>query len=384
MEQIAYSPEGWSGVESQWTALACALGIRSAFLSTPWMRTWWETFGPELKPQLLIWRDAVRRPVGICVLTLGVRRVGGIPLHTAWLGATAAEQVQSEHNDLLVLPAHRADAVAEISELLKRERVQRLRLRGFPPSVVREFSDTIFCSPTTGFESEDRYADLDALRDSGQPYLQSLSSGPRRQIRRSVREYGKRHGETTLERAVGTVERESVMDELRELHHQRWQSRGKVSAFMSDAAIRFHKRLLETSGCGNNEPDSHDNFRTDLLRIRAGQHTLGALYLLLYRGRVNLYQCGLSYEDNDTDNKLSPGLLSHALAIEHYLQRGFAEYDFLAGEDHAVRYKNTLGARSRPLAWRDCYVPGPSTTLVRTMRSMWRRSKQLAAATGLL
>jgi hypothetical protein len=71
------------------------------------------------------------------------------------------------------------------------------------------------------------------------------------------------------------------------------------------------------------------------------------------------------------------------MAIDHYLQRGFAEYDFLAGEDHAVRYKNTLGALSRPLAWRDCYVPGPSTTLVRTMRSVWRRSKQIVAATGL-
>jgi CelD/BcsL family acetyltransferase involved in cellulose biosynthesis len=378
MEQIAYSPDAWSAVETSWSALTGALGIRSAFMSLPWMRTWWQVFGPELQPQLLIWRDAVRRPVGICVLTQRVRRVGGIPLQTAWLGATADEMVQSEHNDLLVMPAHRAGAIEDISTLLKRDRVQRLRLRGFPPSLVREFSGTIFCSPTTGFESEDRYADLDALRGAGQPYLQTLSSGARRQIRRSIREYAKLHGEVSFERAQGEVQRQSVMDELRELHGRRWRSRGKHSAFLSAAAIRFHQALLETSAAASNdEPDAHDAFRTDLLRIRAGQHTLGVLYMLLYRGRSNLYQCGLSYDDNETDNKLTPGLLSHALAIEHYLQRGFSEYDFLAGEERAVRYKNTLGSCCRPLVWMDCYVPGPSTALVRVMRKGWRRYRQL-------
>src|SRR6185369_11699836 len=180
MEQIAYTPEAWSTVEAPWGALICALRIQSAFMSLPWMRAWWEVFGPELKPRLLVWRDATDQPVGICVLTRGTRRVGGIPLRTAWLGATSDELVQSEHNDLLVLPSYRARAIADIAALLKREGV--LRLRGFSPSLVREFHGTAFCSPTTGFESEDRYADLEALRRTGQPYLQSLTSGARRQI----------------------------------------------------------------------------------------------------------------------------------------------------------------------------------------------------------
>src|SRR6185369_14767438 len=149
MEQIAYTPEAWSTVEAPWGALICALRIQSAFMSLPWMRAWWEVFGPELKPRLLVWRDATDQPVGICVLTRGTRRVGGIPLRTAWLGATSDELVQSEHNDLLVLPSYRARAIADIAALLKREGVQRLRLRGFSPSLVREFHGTAFCSPTT-------------------------------------------------------------------------------------------------------------------------------------------------------------------------------------------------------------------------------------------
>jgi len=165
----------------------------------------------------------------------------------------------------------------------------------------------------------------------------------------------------------------------RELHQRRWSSRGVNSAFLNDAAIRFHQQLLDSSA-GDGEPHM-DSFHVDLLRIRAGKQTLGVLYMLLYAGRANLYQCGLSYDDNDSDNKLAPGLLSHALAIEHYLQRGFAEYDFLAGEEKSIRYKTTLGAQSRSLVWKDCYVPGPSTVLVRTLRTVWRRSRQLVGAT---
>ncbi|HXC59422.1 MAG TPA: GNAT family N-acetyltransferase [Steroidobacteraceae bacterium] len=378
MEQIAYTPEAWSTVEAPWGALICALRIQSAFMSLPWMRAWWEVFGPELKPRLLVWRDATDQPVGICVLTRGTRRVGGIPLRTAWLGATSDELVQSEHNDLLVLPSYRARAIADIAALLKREGVQRLRLRGFSPSLVREFHGTAFCSPTTGFESEDRYADLEALRRTGQPYLQSLTSGARRQIKRSMREYTQRHGEVVLERASSAAQRQADMQDLRELHQRRWSSRGVNSAFLNDAAIRFHQQLLDSSA-GDGEPHM-DSFHIDLLRIRAGRQTLGVLYMLLYAGRANLYQCGLSYDDNDSDNKLAPGLLSHALAIEHYLQRGFAEYDFLAGEEKSVRYKTTLGAQSRSLVWKDCYVPGPSTVLVRTLRTVWRRSRQLVGA----
>jgi len=380
MEQIAYSSEAWSAVETSWNALGCALGTRSAFMSLCWMRAWWQVFGPELRPRLLIWRNAKNEIGGICVLTIGSRRVGGIPLRTAWLGATSDELVQSEHNELLVQPQLRGSAITDIAALLKDEGVQRLRVRGFSPSLVGEFNGTVFCAPNTGFESEDRYADLDALRRTGQPYLQSLSSGARRQIKRSIREYTQRHGEVVLERAGDPEQRQAAMDELRGLHQRRWNSRGVRSAFLHEAAIRFHQKLLESSAAADREPDSGDEFRTDLLRIRAGGHTLGVLYMLLYRGRANLYQCGLSYEDNDSDNKLTPGLLSHALAIEHYLQRGFDEYDFLAGEEKSVRYKTTLGAQVRPLVWKDCYVPGASTALVRTLRGMWRRSRQLVGA----
>jgi CelD/BcsL family acetyltransferase involved in cellulose biosynthesis len=290
--------------------------------------------------------------------------------------------VQSEHNDLLVLPGCRATAVADISALLQRERVQRLRLRGFTPSVVREFNGTVFCSPTTGFESEDRYADLDALRASGQQYLKTLSHGTRSSIRRSAREYAQRYGEVTLERARNASERQAAMQELRELHGKRWRSRGVSSAFLDDAAIRFHQRLMDdTAALPDTDANGKETLCVDLLRLRAGSRTLGVLYFLLYARRCNLYQCGLCYDETDT--KLAPGLLAHALAIEHYLQRGYSEYDFLAGEERAVRYKNSLGAHSRPLVWMDCYVPGPSTTLVRTMRKVWRRSKQIVAAAGL-
>lgn len=376
MEQIAYSPEAWSGIESQWTALTCTLGIRSAFMSTLWMRSWWNIFGRDLKPQLLIWRDAAGQTVGICVLTQAMRRVGGIPLHTAWLGATAEELVQSEHNDLLILPAYREGAVADISALLKLEGVQRLRVRGFPPSLVDEFKSTVFCSSPTGFESEDRYVDLEELRESGRDYLKTLSHSTRTSIRRTAREYGRRYGEVHIERAQGTTQQQAAMDELRDLHGRHWRSRGVSSAFLDKTANQFHQMLMQSADSDHDPArDAEHTLRVDLLRLRAGSQTLGVLYFLLYGQRCNLYQCGLHYDEIDT--KLAPGLLAHALAIEHYLERGFGEYDFLAGEERSVRYKRSLGAHHRPLVWMDCYVPGPSTALVRVMRQGWRRYRQL-------
>ena len=46
------------------------------------------------------------------------------------------------------------------------------------------------------------------------------------------------------------------------------------------------------------------------------------------------------------------GMLTHALAIEHYRQRAMREYDFLAGD---ARYKRSLANSSRDLHWTVVY-----------------------------
>jgi CelD/BcsL family acetyltransferase involved in cellulose biosynthesis len=83
-----------------------------------------------------------------------------------------------------------------------------------------------------------------------------------------------------------------------------------------------------------------------LLRLRAGgQREVGYLYNFVRRGVVHAYQSGFRY---NPDPRLKPGLVSHALAIEHNLATGARLYEFMAG---ASRYKASLGTLSGEMAW---------------------------------
>jgi len=78
------------------------------------------------------------------------------------------------------------------------------------------------------------------------------------------------------------------------------------------------------------------------------------------------YQTGLVLE---TDARLKPGLVCHALAIEHARAAGADTYDFLAG---AQRYKTTLVPRGQSngqdLHWVDL-------DMANSLRGRWAGSR---------
>jgi len=57
------------------------------------------------------------------------------------------------------------------------------------------------------------------------------------------------------------------------------------------------------------------------------------------------YQSGFAAFD---DNKLKPGLVTHALCMQACRERGLTEYNFLAGES---RYKQELATMEQELVW---------------------------------
>ena len=82
-----------------------------------------------------------------------------------------------------------------------------------------------------------------------------------------------------------------------------------------------------------------------LLRVAAGGAPIGYLYNFVHDGHVYAYQSGFRYDD---DPKLKPGLVTHAMAIEHNLRAGARVYDFMAGEG---QHKASLGTGSSELFW---------------------------------
>lgn len=200
--------------------------------------------------------------------------------------------------------------------------------------------------------------DLAALRSGGGDALSSLGASTRRQIRRSIDLYAAQ-GELRLEPASDAASWHDALACLRDLHQARWQAVGKPGAFASpvfrDFVDRLAARAVRTG-------------EAELLRVRCGAATIGVLFNLVGGGRVASYLSGFVAE---RDNRLKPGLVSHALAIDHHLARGARVYDLLAGD---ARYKRSLASPSGDLAWLVVRPNGLSALRAASRRALerWR------------
>ncbi|HXI86191.1 MAG TPA: GNAT family N-acetyltransferase [Parvularculaceae bacterium] len=173
-------------------------------------------------------------------------------------------------------------------------------------------------------------ADLDAAREAG-GYLASKSASFRTQIRRAATLYEAR-GNLSLTLAETPEERRAARDDLIRLHEAAWRARGRRGVFSNAALTSFHRRLEERA------PDC-----VHLLTLSAGDEALACLYNLAFDGCIYNYQSGFKFEE---DNRLKPGLLTHAMAADFYMARGYRRYDFLAGD---APYKTRLGGRNEQL-----------------------------------
>jgi len=221
--------------------------------------------------------------------------------------------------------------------------------------------------PRVGYFGEAPYVDLERVRSDGGVYLDHLSSNTRSQVRRSIRLYTDRFGPMSLE-VAGPDQAPSWFVQMVELHQERWEERGERGAFGDDGTLGFHGALMARAV---GEP-SPARLAIDLVRIRFGNEDIAFLYCLRHRNRVSFYQSGFRYHE---DKRLKPGLVAHALAVQHYAEAGAEEYDFLGGEVQSVRYKRSLATDVRELAW----LRLPAATLkMRVLGRAWRLRRRLS------
>jgi len=205
---------------------------------------------------------------------------------------------------------------------------------------------------------------LDKVRAAkGSDYLSLLGGDLRSQIRRSYKLYLER-GPITVEVATDLEQARAFYREMVALHQVTWEQRGQPGAFALPYFRQFHERLVETRlGLGE----------IQLMRIRAGDTTLGCLYNFLWKGDVLFYQSGIAYE---SDNRLKPGLVCHAEAIKHNAAQGARTYDFLAGD---ARYKRGLSTDVRTMSWLAVQRPRVRflvEDIVRNTTQAWRTHRQ--------
>jgi CelD/BcsL family acetyltransferase involved in cellulose biosynthesis len=334
-EMVAISSSARSRIREVWCGLE-ATSRPSYFLSWGWVETWLDALPASAPITLYVAR---RAGAPVAAFFLGTRtqwRHRVLPsrgFHLNQTGDSAYDEICIEYNgmvhsgqpppfpeiiarlpsdwDELYLPALDADD-ALATGLVADHAPLRLRIDGRAPSPM---------------------VDLAKVRDAGD-YLKILGGSTRSQIRRSQKLYGVR-GKLALDAAASSAQALEFFDELVALHRRSWAERGKPGAFLPFVHA-FHKRLIEQRFASG---------EIQLLRIRAGDTTIGCLYNLISRGTVAFYQSGLAFE---LDSKLKPGLVCHALAVAHDAAAGHRWYDFLGG---GSRYKQSLSTDARNLVW---------------------------------
>lgn len=330
-----------AAVPDWWSELYADADAASVFLSPAWMQTWLEVYGGGFKGSWLRWQSE-DRTVGGCLLLKHQAWRRCWPLLTVSINTaedTGARSPCAEFNGVLHLGGYEQPIARDLASALRATGWTRLQLPAYEDSPL---THTLLADlPLSGLQCEQApspYVDFAAL--GAQEYEATLSAKTRSQIRRCRRIYTETHGPVLVEPAAGSEEAIAFLDRLAVLHNATWRSRGISGAFSSEAFLHFHRKLIRRLWPARG---------ADVLRIRAGDKVIGYLYSLLLRGKVYCYQSGLSQEH---DNNLKPGMLSHACAIEHYRERGYREYDFLAGD---MRYKRSLAKSQRTLLWSTGY-----------------------------
>lgn len=352
-------PLDW--LASQWQALE-ERADAPFFLSWDWIGTWLAMVGAT--PALLIGRRGDE--IVLLGLLVAARRkeaifaANGLHLHAT--GDQQQDVITIEYNGFLV-DRSAAGGEAEHAALaylmggvsVGGKRRDELYLRGVTEEFRRHVPERGHIERLLGHQPSWR-VDLQTVRDAGKPYVQTLGSNTRHQIRRSLRLF-EAAGPVSLARAGTLDEAHTFMQGLKALHQSYWTARGKPGAFAYPFYERFHDRMIETC---------LPKGTVELVRVSRGDEPVGYLYNFVHRGHVYAYLSGFRYEE---DSKRKPGLVTHALCIEQHVRDGSRVYDFMAGNS---RYKENLGEPGPAMVHILLEIPTPTLRLENALRTMRR------------
>lgn len=356
----------------EWSTLEARTNS-SFFCSWTWVGSWlaeisdhsglwvYQVTDAEDTLALGVFGRALRHPLALWMpLTLQLHETG----------RPAEDALTIEHNGLLVADGRAEVAwMAVLGELARQPRLwHRLRLSGVAEVAQREAIAQ--AANEQGLVFVNRYTrpyfwvDLDQIRRSAGSYLDTLSRNTRYQVRRAYKALGGEDG-LSVTVADSAAHARTAFQGLERLHNEYWHGKGLPGAFASDFARRFHARLLERAIAQS---------QLQLLTIRASDDVIGYLYNFVHAGRVVTYQSGFNYA---VDNKGKPGMVAHALAIQHSLEAGYSVYDFLMGDN---QYKRSLADHEGEMAWVEVRRPLMRFRVEDALRSSKSRLRQWASA----
>lgn len=330
----------WPEIEPLWRAVFEQSDARSIFTGPEWVGAWLGTFGRELGAEIVVCETG-HEIAAASVIVERPRALPRVPLHRIYFHTTGEAPPDSpvaEHTCIISRPDAREAAVTLIGQLLRDRAWDEVVLHGATERTITELTAAV-ADGTLDVEWRPTYlVDLAELRTKGAAYESVLTSNARAQLKRSRTLYGER-GALVLHQAQTAADARALFDELVAIN-QKHHDADRRSVFHSDKWRAFHHLLIDRAFVRG---------VVQLSTVKAGTSLIGVLYNLVDRGTMSFYQSAFVYED---DNRLKPGYVAHALAIEAALDAGLDTYDFLASDSPAgSRYKKSMAMRSDRLAW---------------------------------
>ncbi|MGF1682397.1 GNAT family N-acetyltransferase [Photobacterium minamisatsumaniensis] len=180
----------------------------------------------------------------------------------------------------------------------------------------------------------------------------TLSSNFKRQIKRSIKKYNA-YGELRLSEANGNAQAQEWFDDMAKYHQKKWS---EDSGFNNKDFIRFHKSMI-------NSDQNCEHIK--ILKLEAGTHLAGYVYLYIYNNEAYFYLSALNYDLPHRHCK--PGLTIHYLIICKLWIDGLNGYDFLGGES---RYKKSFSNEAVELVKVDLQRSSLWTVMLNSLRNI--------------
>lgn len=295
------------------------------FQSTAWQRSWINSL--DHFPQLVIFKNKA--------LILGYTFIGfhplikKLPFHQGLINQTGLQkqdQVWIEFNNIICKASDREKCIeALIVHVFAQPTHFRLTISMCDNpvdwiKVAKKLNIRANVENTLGYR-------LHLDRNQSNPIINKFSSNTRSQIRRTIKKTEQALGVISLTEAT-PAKNMTFFTALGNKHKIKWGATAEGSGFDNPYFIEHHCYLIA------NYPT-----KVSLLKVNAGNTTLGYAYYLISNATVYFYCSGLNYDINNRHVK--PGYILHCLAAEHFAKQGYHTYDYMGGES---RYKASLSS----------------------------------------
>lgn len=296
---------------------------------------------------------------------------GPIPLlHLNLTGLADEDSVYPEFNHLMFRDGREEDAIEGLFEVLNDPENSlpnwsALRLSGITGATASNIEQISGLKQADVKTSNAPFIPLKNMRDTDD-FLLTLSNNTRSQIRRSMRLFEKETGPLSVERLTALDAIKAGLSDLADLQREKLATMDTPSAFETPFFGTFLESLLVNHQVPEDLNQGH-SVGAEILKIKAGSERLGYLINFHHQGTVSNYQCAF---EPFSDNRLKPGLISHALAVARYAILGNDVYHLLAGDQ---QYKKSLANQSDTLCWLEVQRPVLALKAENAARSLKQR-----------